>query len=181
MVVVACVAAGTSLTGQTLANLSSGWVSDARGCTVKAGMAFIAAGAGVGTGLARRGATRVGGAPRTCSGAPERVEHVCICFYPCSNACWDHKCANLAKVLCKISSWHLGLPSSCKFQGKICPRSQDMWAPSQVCRHCSSRDKTDVNPYQMALAWVQNFPGCALGSLATFCYLDQGVLAPAQR
>jgi hypothetical protein len=25
------------------------------------------------------------------------------------------------------------------------------------------------------------FPGCALGSLATFCYLDQGVLAPAQR
>jgi hypothetical protein len=43
------------------------------------------------------------------------------------------------------------------------------------------RDKTDVKPCQMALAWVQIFPGCALGSLATFCYLGQGVLAPAQR
>jgi hypothetical protein len=30
------------------------------------------------------------------------------------------------------------------------------------------RDKTDVNPCQMALAWVQNFPWGALGSLATF-------------
>jgi hypothetical protein len=137
-------------------------------------MAFIAAGAGVGAGLARRGAARVAGAPRACSGAPEHVEHVCVCFCPCSNACWDHKLANLAKVLCKISSWHLGLASSCKFQGKIFPRSQDMWAPSQVCRHYSSRDKTDVNPCQMALAWVQIFPGCALGSLATFVIWTKG-------
>jgi hypothetical protein len=37
MVVVARAVAGTSLT----ANLSSGWVSDARGCTVESGMAFI--------------------------------------------------------------------------------------------------------------------------------------------
>jgi hypothetical protein len=43
------------------------------------------------------------------------------------------------------------------------------------------RDKTDVKPCQMALGWVQIFPGCALGSLATFCYLGQGVLAPVQR
>jgi hypothetical protein len=99
MVVVACTAAGTSVTGQTLANLSLGWVSDARGCTVEAGMAYIAAGAGMGTGLARRGAARVGGPPRACSGAPERVEHVCVCFCPCSNACWDHKRVNLAKDL----------------------------------------------------------------------------------
>jgi hypothetical protein len=89
-------------------------------------------------------------------------------------------CESRPRVLCKISSWHLGLASLCKFQGKICPRSQDMWAPSQVCRHCSSRDKTDVKPCQMVLAWVQIFPGCALDSLATFCYLDQGVLVPAQ-
>jgi hypothetical protein len=92
---VACAAAGTSLTGQTSVNLSSGWVSDARGCMAEAGMAFIA----VGAGLARRGAARMGGAPRACSGAPERVEHVCVCFCPCSNACWDHKRANLAKGL----------------------------------------------------------------------------------
>jgi hypothetical protein len=37
-------------------------------------MAFI--GTGVDAGLARRGAVRVGGAPRACSGMPERVEHV---------------------------------------------------------------------------------------------------------
>jgi hypothetical protein len=92
---VACAAAGTSLMGQTPANLSSGWVSDVRGCTVEAGMAFIA----VGAGLARRRAARVGRAPRACSSTPERVEHVCVCFCPCSNACWDHKRANLAKDL----------------------------------------------------------------------------------
>jgi hypothetical protein len=37
-------------------------------------MAFI--GASVDARLARRGAARVGGAPRACSGVPERVEHV---------------------------------------------------------------------------------------------------------
>jgi hypothetical protein len=57
-VVVACAAAGTSLMGQTPVNLSSGWVSDARGCTVEAGMSFIGAGVGVDAGLARRGAAR---------------------------------------------------------------------------------------------------------------------------
>jgi hypothetical protein len=50
----------------------------------------------------------------------------------------------------------------------------------RVCRHCSPRDKMDVKSCQMVLASVQIFPGCALGSLATFCYLDQKVLAPAQ-
>jgi hypothetical protein len=62
-------------------------------------MAFIATGMGAGAGLARHGAARVGGAPRACSGAPERVEHVCVSFSPCSNACLDHKRANLAKGL----------------------------------------------------------------------------------
>jgi hypothetical protein len=118
-VVVACAAAGTSLMGQTPANLRSGWVSETWGCTVKARMTFI--GAGVDERLARRGAVRVGGAPRACSGAPERVEHVCVCFCLCSSACRDHKRANLAKGLVQISSWHLGLASLCKFQWEICP------------------------------------------------------------
>jgi hypothetical protein len=98
MVVVARAAAGTSLTRQTPVNLSSGWVSDARGCTVGAGMAFIGA-AGMDTGLAQRGAARVGGAPRACSGAPKRVEHVCVCFCLCSSACRGHKRVNLTKGL----------------------------------------------------------------------------------
>ena len=141
--VVACAAAGTLLTGRTPANSSSGWVSGARGCTVEAGMAFI--GAGVDARLARRGAARVGGAPRACSGAPERVEHVGVCFCLCSNACRDHKRANLAKGLVQISSWHLGLASLCKFQWEICPSLGDMRAPSQVCRHCSPVTKPMSN------------------------------------
>jgi hypothetical protein len=116
---VACATAGTSLTGQTPANSSSGWVRDVRGCTVKAGMAFICA--GVDARLARCGAACVGGAPRACSGAPERVEHVGVCFYLYSSACRDHKSANLTKGLVQISSWHLGLASLCKSQWEICP------------------------------------------------------------
>jgi hypothetical protein len=67
-VVVACVAAGTPLSRQTPVNLCSDWVRDARGCTVEAGVAFIAAGTGVDAGLAGRGAARVGRAPRACPG-----------------------------------------------------------------------------------------------------------------
>jgi hypothetical protein len=115
MVAMACAAAGTLLTGQTPANSSSGWVSGAWGCTVEAGMAFIGVGVGVDARLARRRATRVGGAPRACSSAPERVEHVGICFCLCSNACRDQKHANLAKGLVQISSWHLGLAIMCEF------------------------------------------------------------------
>jgi hypothetical protein len=63
----ACTAAGTPLSRQTPVNLCSSWVRDARECTVEAGVAFIAAGVGVDTGLARREAARVGGAPRACS------------------------------------------------------------------------------------------------------------------
>jgi hypothetical protein len=59
-VVVAWAAASTLLSGQTPTNLCSGWVRDAWGCTVEAGVAFIAAGMGVGAGLARRGAARAG-------------------------------------------------------------------------------------------------------------------------
>jgi hypothetical protein len=127
-------------------------------------MAFI----GVGASWAQRGAALVSGAPRACSGAPERVEHVGVCFCLCSTACRDHKLANLAKALVQIPSWRLGLAIMCEFQWEICTSSQDMRAPNRVCRHCSSRDKTDVKSCQMVLALVQIFPGCALGSLATF-------------
>jgi hypothetical protein len=82
-------------------------------------MAFI--GAGVDARLARHGAARVGGAPRACSVAPERVEHVGVCFCLCSSVCRDHKCVNLAKSLMQISSWHLGLASLCEFHWEICP------------------------------------------------------------
>jgi hypothetical protein len=88
---------------------------------IEAGIAFIGTGAGVDVRLARRGAVSVGGATRACSGAPERIEHVGVCFCLCSSACRDHKCVNLAKGLVQISSWHLGLASLCKFQWEICP------------------------------------------------------------
>jgi hypothetical protein len=53
MVVVACAAAGTLLTGRTPASSSLGWVSGVRGCTVKAGMAFIGAGTAQGCACGR--------------------------------------------------------------------------------------------------------------------------------
>jgi hypothetical protein len=59
-VVVACTAASTPLSGQTPANFSLGWVRDAQGCTVEAGVAFIATGVGVDAGLARRRAEPAG-------------------------------------------------------------------------------------------------------------------------
>jgi hypothetical protein len=69
----------------------------------------------------------------------------------------------------------------CEFQWEICPKSQDMGAPSQCYRHCSTRDKTRVKTCQTALASVQTFPVCSLGNLAPFCYLDHVVLAPSIR
>jgi hypothetical protein len=83
---------------------------------------------------------------------------------------------NLA-IFCEISSLHLGLPSSCEFQGKIGSGLGDMVAPSQGCRHCSTCDKTGVKPCQTVLVWFQNFQGCALGNLAPFCQLDLTDLA----
>jgi hypothetical protein len=109
---------------------------------------------GRGREVGRHGAARVGGAPRVCSGAPERVEHVGVCFRLCSNACRDHKLAYLAKGLVQISSWHLGLAILCEFHREICPKSLDMGAPSQCCRHYSTRDKTHVKSYQKVLASV---------------------------
>jgi hypothetical protein len=70
--------------------------------------------------------------------------------------------------LCKISSLHLELSSSCEFQGEIGSGLEDMVAPILVCLHCSPRDKTDAKPCQMTLLWFQTSQGCGLGSLATF-------------
>jgi hypothetical protein len=53
---------------------------------VEARMAFIGTSAGVDVRLELRGAARMGRAPRACSGAPERVEHVGVCFCVCSSA-----------------------------------------------------------------------------------------------
>jgi hypothetical protein len=57
-VVVACAAAGTGFSRQTPTNSCSGWVRDARGCTVETEVGFIAAGAIVVAGLTRCGAAR---------------------------------------------------------------------------------------------------------------------------
>jgi hypothetical protein len=69
-------AAGTPCAGQTPVILRSSEVESERGRTVEALAAFIGAGTGSGMGLAWHGAGRVG-----------RVEHVEVCFCPCSNAC----------------------------------------------------------------------------------------------
>jgi hypothetical protein len=122
-------AVGTPCVERSPVNLRSGEVESERGCTVEASVDFI--GAGVGTGLAWRGAVRAGPSAGACSSAPEHVEHVGVCFCLCSNACRDHKRANLAKGLVQISSWHLGLAIMCEFRWEICPKSQDMGVPSQ--------------------------------------------------
>jgi hypothetical protein len=80
--------------------------------------------------------------------------------------------------LCKISSLYLELSSSCEFQGEIGSGLEDMVAPSLVCLHCSSHDKTDAKPCQKTLVWFQTFQGCGLGSSAYFCYLNPKDLAP---
>jgi hypothetical protein len=80
-------AAGTLCAGQTPVILRSGEVESERGHMVEALAGFIGASVGRGTGLAWRSMVHVGLSAGVCSGAPERVEHVGVCFYPCSNAC----------------------------------------------------------------------------------------------
>jgi hypothetical protein len=123
--------AGTPCAEQSLVNLRSDEVESERGRTVGALVGFI--GAGVGTGLAWRGAVHAGSSAGACSGAPERVEHVSVSFCLCSNVCRDLKRANLAMSLAQISSWHLGLAIMCESQWEICPSSQDMRTPNRGC------------------------------------------------
>jgi hypothetical protein len=94
-VVVPCAAAGTSFSGQTPANSGSGRVRSVRGCTVEAGVGFIAASVGRhGTGLHAQ-AERRGRA----LALPERVEHVAVFICPSSCAYRGRKRANLTKCL----------------------------------------------------------------------------------
>jgi hypothetical protein len=99
-------AAGTPCAERSPVNLRSGGVESERGCTVKALVGFIGAARARARarGLAWRGAVRAGLSVGACSGAPETVEHVGVCFYLYSNTCRDHKRANLAKGLVQISS-----------------------------------------------------------------------------
>jgi hypothetical protein len=126
-------AAGTPCTEQSPVNLRSGEVESERGRTVEASVGFIGAGAGVGTGLAWRGAARAWSSAGACSGAPECVEHVGVCFCLCSKVCRDRKRENLAMSLAQISSWHLGIAIMCEFQWEICPSSEDMRTPNRGC------------------------------------------------
>jgi hypothetical protein len=67
--------------------LRSDEIESEQGRTVEALAGFIGAGAGSGTGLAWRGAGRAGlGAGRALARSG-RVEHVEVCFCPCSKAC----------------------------------------------------------------------------------------------
>jgi hypothetical protein len=152
-------AAGTPRAEQSSVNLRSGEVESERGRTVEASVGFIGAGAGVGTGLAWRGAVRAGSSAGACSSAPERVEHVGVCFCLCSNACRDRKRANLAKSLAQISSWHLGLAIMCEFQWEICPSSQDMRMPNRVCHTVHPETKWMSNHVQRSWLGFKLFQG----------------------
>jgi hypothetical protein len=138
-------------------NLRSGEVESERGRTIEASVGFI--GAGMGTGLAWRGAVRAGLSGGACSGAPERVEHVGVCFCLCSNACRDRKHANLAKSLAQISSWHLGLTIMCEFQWEICPSSQDMRTPNRGYHTVHPETKWMSNHVQRSWLWFKFFQG----------------------
>jgi hypothetical protein len=78
---------GHAVHGQTPVSLSSGEVERARNGTVKVTGRYIGAGVGHGIGwpLARRGAR--GGARGHALASSERVEHVALCFCPCSSLC----------------------------------------------------------------------------------------------
>jgi hypothetical protein len=137
-------------------------------------------GRGHGFGLARRGARGV--ERRGVLWRRQGASNTWLCYSTQVLAPAEHPNVRILPYgLCKISSLHLELPSSCEFQGEICPGLGDMEAPSQCCRYCSTRDKIGVNSCQKVLALVQTFPVCFLGILAPFCQLDPMDLAPATR
>ena len=151
------VAAGTPRVERSPVILRSGEVESERGHTVEASAGFIGAGAGVGTGLAWHGTARAGPSTGACTGAPERVEHVGVCFCLCSNASRDHKRANLAKGLVQISSWHLGLAIMCEFQWEICPSSQDMRTPNRGCHTVHPETKGMSNGFGLGSNFSSGF------------------------
>jgi hypothetical protein len=76
---------GRPQTCRARANAGSGEVERVRRGTVKVPRCFIGAGHGTGLALARRGAR--GGAGGRALASSERVEHVALCFCPCSSLC----------------------------------------------------------------------------------------------
>jgi hypothetical protein len=78
---------GHAVHGQTPVGLGSGEVERVRRGTVEVPGGFIDAGAGHGAGLAlaRRGAR--GGARGRALASSKDVEHVALCFCPCSSLC----------------------------------------------------------------------------------------------
>jgi hypothetical protein len=79
-------AAGTLCAGQTPVILRSGEVESERGRTVEALAGFIGTGAGNGTGSAWRDAGRAGSGAGRALASSGRVDHVKVCFCPCSKA-----------------------------------------------------------------------------------------------
>jgi hypothetical protein len=67
--------------------LRSGEVESERGCTVEVLADFIGAGAGNGTGSAWRDTGRAGSGAGHALASSRCVEHVEVCFCPCSKAC----------------------------------------------------------------------------------------------
>ena len=65
----------------------SGEVESEQGRAVEALVGFIGAGAGNGTGSAWHNAGHVGSGAGRALASSGRVEHVEVCFYPCSKAC----------------------------------------------------------------------------------------------
>jgi hypothetical protein len=76
---------GHAVHGQTPVGLDSGEVKRVRRGTVKVPGGFIGAGHGAGWSLARRGAR--GGVRGRALASSEGVEHVALCFCPCSSLC----------------------------------------------------------------------------------------------
>jgi hypothetical protein len=87
----------TPCSERTQANSCSGGAEGVRESTVVALGCFVGTGEGAGSGVAWCG--RVGLNAWACSGVLGQVEHVDVCFCPCSNAYWSTKRANLAKNL----------------------------------------------------------------------------------
>jgi hypothetical protein len=86
-VVGARAAVGTLCAGQTPVILRSGDVESERGRTIEALAGFIGAGVGNGMGSAWRDAGCAGSGVGRALASSGRVEHVEVCFYPCSKAC----------------------------------------------------------------------------------------------
>jgi hypothetical protein len=95
-------AAGTPCVERSPVILRSGEVESKRGHTIEAGMAFIGVGAGVGTGLARRGAAHTGPSAGACSGV--------------ARACRTRGCVILPKFLRLLS------PQTCESCHMACAR-----------------------------------------------------------